>query len=216
MEKIIVTADMMRKSSDYIPLLERQGLIEQIAQDVIAKVRMTYIPTGETEEQPMPDRFQENRVRTSLYLMGVLANKYLHVPFEGDDTSLMMPANLYDAWGESHVLNQIEGFRSDKELRDKAYNLLADYRDFRSALYREIETLLGHNNDIVWRLMDAIGSAAKAQAVEGAGGETANELTEEEKQARRERVAGELDRAIKQLADMKAQLDAGKGALANG
>lgn len=217
MEKIVVTQEMLQNASDYIPLAERQAMIEQIAQDCIAKVRMGYIPTGGTEERPMPERYQENRLRTSLYLMGVLVVKYLNVKTDWADESLMMPANIYDDWCGSHVLNQIECFRSDKALRDKAFNLLADFRDFRSSLYREIETLLGHHNDVVWRLIDAMGSTLQEQAQDAMGdllqpGAEPGDLTDEEKGKRLKETEQQLDNAITKLKEMRDKLNEAKEA----
>lgn len=215
MEKIIITPEMLREANDTIPLMERQELLENIAADCISRVRMTFIPTGETEEQPMPERYQEYRVNTALYLMGVLAVKYLKQSFGGEGESLKMPLNQYDNWNASHVLSQIENFKADKDLRDKAFNLLTDYREFRNALYREIETVLGHHNDVVWRLVDAVNLMTKQAvntALETQTEQTgkAEETSEEHEQKRQQAVAA-LTAALNQLSDTKERLQVLKG-----
>ncbi len=210
MEKIVITPEILMNADDALPLIERQTLLESIAQDCIVKVTMSYIPTGGSEPQPMPDRYQEYRVNTCLYLMGVLAAKYLHIPVDGMDESLKMPVEEYDRWNASHVLSQIEEFKSDKVLRDKAFNLMSDYRDFRNALYREIETMLGHHNDLVWRFMDAFSTAVMSR-VSDAVDEAANEitganLTDEEREAKRQEAVKAVTEALEQLQTMKEGL----------
>lgn len=222
MEKITITKEILGNACDALPILEREELLEQIAQDCIVKVNMSYIPTGETEPRPMPDRYQEYRVRTSLYLMGVLAVKYLHMPFDGSDESLIMPATVYDQWNASHVLSQIEALKADAEAREKAFNLLADYRDFRNALYREIETLLAHHNDIVWRFMDVFTSTineAVAKAADDAAQDAiGSDLTDEEREAKRQEAVNALTDAMDRLRTMKEGIEAAKQAMqeANG
>ena len=207
MEKIVITPEILTNACDAMPIMERQELLEKIAQDCVVRVRMSYIPTGETEAKPMPERYQEYRVNTNLYLMGVLAVKYLHMSAgtEAED-DLKMPATVYDDWNASHVLSQIEGYKSDKDLREKAFNLLADYREFRNALYREIETLLGHNNDVVWRLIDAVNMTMKESITQAAQNELGN-MTDEEKEEQRKKIVTSLTEALDKLKGMKEKLE---------
>ena len=206
---IIITVNDIQNAKDYIPVVERQELIEKIAPKCIVKVRTSYIPTGATESVPIPDRFQEYGMLTSLYLMGVLAVKYLNKEFEGCDESLQMPANLYDEWAGSHVLSQIEAMRSDKTVHDKACHLLQDFYAFRTALYREIETNLGHQNDIVWRLLDAFKGIITENVTEALQGNLEakeEELTDEEKADRIAEANQKIDESIERLQNLKAEV----------
>lgn len=200
MSKVTITTDMIQNANTYIPLVERQELIEQIARECVVKVRMSFVPTGETEKKPLPDRFQENRIATCQFLMGVLAIKYLKQQTDWDKESLKMPANIYDDWAGSHVLRQIEGMRSDKTVQTQAADILQDFRDFRSSLYQEINVLLAHNNDIVWRLLDAL------------NGMTAGEMTDtmkDEAQQDAERTMAE--KLQKRRDDLQKAIDDLKG-----
>lgn len=222
--KIVITPEIVKSATDYIPLMKKQEMAETIAQKCIVKVLMKYTEKGDgTDSVPMPDRYQEYHMYTNLYLMGVLAHEYLHIPYEGDGTgkeiidyeNLKMPANVYDQWGASHVLNQLEQMKTDREMREKVFDLLNDYKDFRWMLAHEIDILLGHNNDVVTRMRQALGASIKemtADSMQELGEALQNEQPQEaepEKKVSAEdiaKAASELER-LKQLRERMEQVE---------
>lgn len=222
--KIVITPEIVKSATDYIPLMKKQEMAETIAQKCIVKVLMKYTEKGDgTDSVPMPDRYQEYHMYTNLYLMGVLAHEYLHIPYEGDGTgkeiidyeNLKMPANVYDQWGASHVLNQLEQMKTDREMREKVFDLLNDYKDFRWMLAHEIDILLGHNNDVVTRMMQALGSSIKEMAAdsmqelgEALQNEQPHEAEPEKKVSAEDiaKAASELER-LKQLRERMEQVE---------
>lgn len=222
--KIVITPEIVKNATDYIPLMKKQEMAETIAQKCIVKVLMKYTEKGDgTDSVPMPDRYQEYHMYTNLYLMGVLAHEYLHIPYEGDGTgkeiidyeNLKMPANVYDQWGASHVLNQLEQMKTDRELREKVFDLLTDYKDFRWMLAHEIDILLGHNNDVVTRMMQAIGASIKEMAAdsmqelgEALQGEQPQEAEPGKKVSEEDiaKAASELER-LKQIRERMEQVE---------
>ena len=222
--KIVITPEIVKNATDYIPLMKKQEMAETIAQKCIVKVLMKYTEKGDgTDSVPMPDRYQEYHMYTNLYLMGVLAHEYLHIPYEGDGTgkeiidyeNLKMPANVYDQWGASHVLNQLEQMKTDRELREKGFDLLNDYKDFRWMLAHEIDILLGHNNDVVTRMMQAIGASIKEMAAdsmqelgEALQGEQPQEAEPEKKVSEEDiaKAASALER-LKQIRERMEQVE---------
>lgn len=222
--KIVITPEIVKNATDYIPLMKKQEMAETIAKKCIVKVLMKYTEKGDgTDSVPMPDRYQEYHMYTNLYLMGVLAHEYLHIPYEGDGTgkeiidyeNLKMPANVYDQWGASHVLNQLEQMKTDREMREKVFDLLNDFKDFRWMLAHEIDILLGHNNDVVTRMMQAIGTSIKemtADSMQELGEALQNEQPQEaepEKKVSAEdiaKAASELER-LKQLRERMEQVE---------
>lgn len=166
--KIIITKEIIEKASDYMPLQLKVEMVERIAQECVARVVMTKVGKN-GEQEPLPDRCQEQQLLTNLYLMGVLASKYLFIPYEGEyDTrednpyyGLMMPLNIYDRFAASHVINQLEKLKGDKDCRDKVFNILYDYGQFRRMLYDEIHRIVEHRNDVVWRLTEALEADVK-------------------------------------------------------
>lgn len=189
--KIVITPEIVKKATDYIPLSQKQEMAEAIAQKCIVKVLVNYTETGDgTDSVAMPDRYQEYHAFTNMYLMGILAHEYLHVPYEGDEGNegydhLKMPLNVYDTWGASHVMNQLEQMKTDRELREKVFDLLSDYKDFRWMLSHEIDILLGHDNDVVTRLMQMVNATVQANVADALK-EVGNTLASERQTAAEE------------------------------
>lgn len=222
--KIIISEEMLRGAATYIPLLEKQRMVEAIAPRCIAKVKLTYVPSGadESEARAAPDRHQEVKCMTSLYLMGILAHEYLHAAYDGDEPAedyrhLQMPANVYDRWAGSHVMNQMERLKKNKEVAETIFDILYDYKELRWMLASEIETILAHNNDPVWRLMDAFGTAVNTQVAEALepvaqAGDAAGDhpaMTREEKLETAKRALEQMDvlkERLKSLDDARSRL----------
>lgn len=212
--KIVITPEIVKNATDYIPLMKKQEMAETIAQKCIVKVLVKYTEKGDgTDSVPMPDRYQEYHMYTNLYLMGVLAHEYLHIPYEGDGTgkeiidyeNLKMPANVYDQWGASRVLNQLEQMKTDRELREKVFDLLNDYKDFRWMLAHEIDILLGHNNDVVTRMMQALGASIKEMAADSMQelGETLQNEQPQEAEPDKKVSAEDIAKAASELERLK-------------
>ena len=105
---------------------------------------------------------------TAMLQMGVFVSCYLGIPYAGD-TDFQMAANEYDRWASSHIFNQLERMKSDKDIKDKVFDILDDYKDFQWAMRREIEILLGHRNDTVMRLGIFIAETGRKMALESSG-----------------------------------------------
>ena len=209
-----ITPEIIEQACDYIPLLEKQKMAETIGQKCVARVQMTMVGS-DGRKKSLPDRFQETQLVTNLYLMGILAKCYLHIPYEGDADmkennpyyGLQMPCNTYDVWAGSHVVNQLEQLKTDKTCKDKIYNSLYDYRKLQRMISAEIETAVEHQNDIVWRFLDVMEMSAKESILKDIEEATENqsEETEQEKAAKvakAKEALAEMDKKIAQLSSI--------------
>lgn len=208
--KIMITPEVMEKADTYIPLMEKQKMAETIAQQCVVAVKMTMVGSEGTGTA-LPNRYQENQILTNLYLMGILAKRYLKIAYEGEDDvrednpyyGLQMPMNLYDSFAGSHVMNQLEILKADKHCRDKVYDLLYDYRKMQRMLNAEITTVLEHQNDVVWRLLGAMETAVNG-AVNDALESTAEKDTPEKPE--KDKIA-DARKKLEQLKDTKERLN---------
>lgn len=87
----------------------------------------------------------------------------------------------YDYYAEDHLLNQIERFKSDPEVKDIVFDLMSDYKDFKKLVDTEIYNAKANANDPIPRLSAAIAVLTAP--------ETISTITEELKKIGEERTA---------------------------
>ncbi len=148
MEKFVLTREIMIAARDYIPLDEKEQFIDYCAQRCFNAVKIT--TDGKDE---VPDMYMIDTGRKSRYLMTAVVKFYLGLPgiYGEEDNELLMTVDQYDRFAGSHVLNQIKSWQSDKALRQKCFDILADYYDLEKRFTNHLMGLLSVQNDSVVR-----------------------------------------------------------------
>lgn len=144
--KITITEKMLLSARDYVPYEEKEAWVNETASKCFDRMLIT------VDDDSMPPMFKVNVGLKNRYLMAAFASLYMRVEFESDpsDATLMSVAE-YDKWASGHVFNQIERWKKDLELRDKCYDLLADFKSLEKWLMSEMNGLLDVQNDAVLR-----------------------------------------------------------------
>lgn len=142
-----LTEEIIRNATTYVPLKQKATMAKRFAEDCVEKVEMKY------KDEPLPPVYKENIQVRMLWGMCVLLTSYLKV-FDKDSGEDFRSTD-YDEWGGTAVLNQLNRFKSSKdaEVRDKAYDILDDYREFYGMLGKEINSLLSAKNDLMTRAL---------------------------------------------------------------
>lgn len=155
--KPITMKEVFAKANAYVPLMEKAAIVSHCAERCIDRV---VVDTGERFRGDVPPMYRENGQRKRRYLMGILARAYLRLDFDGcEEDKWLMSADDYDLVCGVQLVNQIDRMKKQSDaLRDKAYDLLADYRDLEKMLNTEINANLAVMNDVVARM--AMSSAA--------------------------------------------------------
>ncbi len=169
-----ITNEDIKNATTYIPIMEKTRLINEIAPLCIASVGVTLEEEGKDGyKTPMPDAYLENSLAKQLFLRGILVGRYLGLPVDGkyptEIEDYQIPANEYD-WYEN-LVGQIDRFKSrttDTELRDKAYALLADYKEFEKRLNADIHKLITVKSDFCTRFMAMVSMQTTPEAVKAA------------------------------------------------
>ena len=151
-EMITLTKETIENAKDYIPV-ERKHIW---CRNVAAACVRTVAVTGENEGSSItvPDRYEENTMARQMALASMLAQNYLGV---FDEEKVLQGAD-YDEIMGSHLVNQLERLKGDKEVRDKIFNILYDYGEVKKMLNAEIYSRLGHLNDTLTRILVAFQS----------------------------------------------------------
>lgn len=150
-----ITDEIMQKATAYMPIEEKAAYAKTIAEQCVVA-----IPTAEQNVEgeklfALPYIKGENRELKALCLMNVLLSHYLNIDLKISEEN---PFNeeKYNYYAEGSILNQIERYKSNFDLKNKAFDLLADYKEFRKFVDIEINNLIEVNNDTFARFIAAI------------------------------------------------------------
>lgn len=163
--KPLAMKEIFHKANAYVPLMEKTAIVSHCAERCIDRV---VVSTGEKFRGDTPPMYRENGQRKRRYLMGILVRAYLRLDFDGcEEDKWLMSADDYDLVCGVHLINQIDRMKKQSDaLRDKAYDLLADYRDLEKMLNTEINANLSIMNDVVARMTMSAASAMTPESVQ--------------------------------------------------
>ena len=167
MEKIIITEEQMKNAVTYAPAKVKEEFVEYCCLRCLSTSK---IDLGVGDNSAMPNMYIEDTFAKSRYLMTALCVLYLGIPSdkldkESGDDWLMTDAE-YDHYAMSHIVNQIERMKSNAELRDKAFDLLRDYRDLEKRLNTAIYNTMAVMNDPINRLFQKLAFDMSPEALE--------------------------------------------------
>lgn len=162
---VIITREDIQNARSYMPLLMKTQLARQIA------VWCTDEAEGSGDEGEVPF-YTENRAKRQLFLYGLLARWYLKRDFEcgsaqitkdGETEDLevdyYMTVDAYDEWAGSHVMNQLERLKRDKEIADKVFDILQDFKALEALIYGAVRDELEVRNDIIRRFGKSVAAS---------------------------------------------------------
>ena len=176
---IVITKEDIQSARAYMPLALKAEIASQIAAWCVQ-------PTEIKDENgdALPPIWQENRALRQLFVLGVFGRFYLRKDFATQsikltkdgkpvgmqDVDYYMDVDAYDEWAESHVLNQIERLKldkRDKEISDKCYDILYDFKAFEAMTYGAIKDEIEEKNDLVKRAAEYIEVRLSKEYAEG-------------------------------------------------
>ena len=162
MEPFILTKEIIEGAKRYLPLKEKERLLDVCLDGCLDIVNVK--ASFGTETVMLPPMHKENSLRKARYLLTVLACGYLKIPAEteGGKGEILTEAE-YDRLCASHIHNQLERAKADREVKDGLFDLLSDYKDFEKRLNTEIFSFLQVMNDPASRLMSALGEAGSRE-----------------------------------------------------
>lgn len=151
MAKFLTEEDFINADS-YVAIASKAAEARLYAQYCIDKVEVK----SEDGEDALPPVYQENPMMKSLFGMQFLLYHYFHKIAPDENGDIILTAKEYDEWGDGSILNSIERFKMSKNLdiRNKAFDIATDYREFYRMLGTEIASVLNANNDFLARFVE--------------------------------------------------------------
>lgn len=121
-------------------------------------------------DMPLPPMRMEDRVRRLQCLHGVLCGWYLNADFEKEklrykdeagetqekEVSFCMSVSALDEWLSGQPLNQLERLKKEKQIANRVYDLMFDFKAFELMLNGEIRDELEMANDPAIRIAQAL------------------------------------------------------------
>lgn len=163
MEKM--NAKWLAEARTYMPLMKKTEIASRCAERCLEEVRITTEGRSAGETPPM---YRESTQKKARYLMGILLRWYLKRDFDGaEGDEWLMSADDYDRWAGDHLMHQIERMKAEGgESRNRAFDLIGDFREMEKRLNSEIYADLQIMNDPVARLAMAMASSMTPEAVQ--------------------------------------------------
>lgn len=163
-----LTEDMIRKAESYLGLHAKEAIVRTVLPGCVKRIFDYDYGKDEyqTAEDDLPTTmpmYGEDTEFKSRVVLGTVLHYYLGLDI-GENLSI--DADLYDQYAGSHVMNQIERFKANPELKSKAFDMLADIRDFEKRLNCAVYSLLQLKNDVAGRVLTALGTMMSQEALE--------------------------------------------------
>ncbi len=142
---------MLEKASDYIPLAKKAAYARAVAEYCICDLTPPLYSANSAGAFPIPAVKAEETIEKRLYILMFFLREYLHIELEGETFT----ADDFDRYSSAHLFNQLERFKST-DLKDKVFDILADFKDFKAILEAEIANQKARYNDAAERIQAAI------------------------------------------------------------
>lgn len=135
----VLTKEMLQKAKTYMPLATKQTLAQELAYACVRPMKrikwdgIHVLPKDEAvEEGPtaLPDLMEEDIALKMCLLQNVLLSYYFDIEIDPGENGY----EVYDRYAGSHLLNQLERFKSDRDVKNIAFDLTEDWREFKKML----------------------------------------------------------------------------------
>lgn len=185
----IIDEEMIKKATSYIPLATKKAIAIALADACLVAVDKTTENIATETQLPIPQLYREECGAKPLYLMYYFLTEYLHIAMSDEFTE-----EEYDYYASSHIFNQLERFKTaDKEIKDKVFDILYDYKELKKMLDTEIFNLKESRNNTLDRIQDSISLFASPENIK-----QLNDLLQ--------KTIGEVETAQKKLADKRTSV----------
>lgn len=160
-QKFVLTTEMLEKARTYMPLEVKNQLAKDIAETVLVDVDYKTLDVVPDLMAVPPLKIERQDLKAIC-----LQRAFLSFYFGFEFADSVDAVEVYDYYGEAHPLNQLIRLKSDANLKNKAFDIEADYKEFRKFVETEIYNLKLVHTDVVTRLIKGISLFATPEMVE--------------------------------------------------
>ena len=163
----IIKPETIKSATTYVPLAEKIEFVNYVSERCFTSLKITSNPET-AQSKVMPSMYKLNSALKNRYLMGAFMKLYLHeeyFPVRGD--KWLLSQDDYDNYKCGHIFNELNRMKSNAELRDIVFDILADYKELTTMLDEEIAGSLNAMNDVVSRIYMAFTDMLTPEQVSG-------------------------------------------------
>lgn len=147
MKSFVLTKEIFTNAKTYIPLDEKIVLATVIAERSIKPIKL------DKDNGILTNLICEDMATKNILIMQILIEQYLGLNFTNKEEDIF---KSYDYYASGSLINQIERFKFDSELKAKAYDLLDDFKQFKAIVSTTIYNNILEVNDIGNRISKAL------------------------------------------------------------
>ena len=161
-----ITIEDVKNARSYMPMLHKVAIA-----NLMAKLCVNVVENDAANAPVhLPPMRVEDRARRLQCLHGVLAGWYFGGQFEKEklaykdsdgktqerEIELCMSIDALDKWLDGHPMNQLERLKKDKQVANKVYDILYDFKAFELILNGAIHDEIEMANDPAIRIAEVL------------------------------------------------------------
>lgn len=161
-----ITIEDVKKARSYMPVANKEAISRLMAKLIVRVVENDAAQSA----NPLPPMRVEDRIRRLQVLHGVLAGWYFggeyekeRLQYKDDDgntrdreIAMVMSMDALDKWLEGHPMNQLERLKKEKQIANKVYDILYDFKAFELMLNGAIREEMDMENDPALRIAQVL------------------------------------------------------------
>ncbi|MBR4873821.1 MAG: hypothetical protein IKV00_08290 [Clostridia bacterium] len=160
-----ITTEIVKNAKTYLPIGDKIMLAGEIAANCVTQIGYT-LNVGDIPID-VPDWCGRNAPMKDRYLLGALLKYYLGFEIEPvENTSCLLSMDDFDRAAEHHPKNTLERCKGDKDTRDIAFDLLADYKALCDMVKVALDDTISARNDPVARFLASQAMATTPEALQ--------------------------------------------------
>lgn len=189
MSAFTLAVETIKNGADYMPIGSKEALAKEIADKCVVPLKTAEQNKAGNKILALPCVHGVDHALKAILLQNVLLGFYFGIEL---DPNVQDVREAYDKYASAHIFEQLSALRNNAEIRDKTIRIYNDYKAFEKFVDVEITNRAEAENDTLARILSAVQIMSS------------KELTE--------KLMAELQSAMTELADKKAEISAAQEA----
>ena len=156
----LITEEMIKNATIYVPLGLKVAYAKTRAEECLEKVNISVQKLEADKLLALPAIWQENTAMKKCVLMYAFLTLYLHIDVPEEFAVLD-----YDKFAKSLPLNQLERLKTKADIKEKVFDIIADFKEFKKIFDIELYNLRSVKNDGMERVLAAISVISSPEAI---------------------------------------------------